>query len=364
MKHLKLVFLWCSVFQANLYAQVDTVKERSIQISAFVDSYYTYDFSRPSNNLLPPFLFNHNRHNEVNLNLGLIRGSWSNDFARVNLGLMAGTYAQYNLAHEQSMLQHVFEANAGIQIVNGLWLDAGILPSFYGLESAISIENPTLTRSIIAENSPYYLSGASLTYEGFDNWTFLVSILNGWQTIVRLPGTDTRAMGTQVQYRFNDILTLNSSLFIGSTSLPQLNERRYFHNLYGSFKITENLAAFATFDIGMAQENDFSSNSGHRNFWNGYAFILRWAFADHFATAGRFEGYNDTEALRLNFETFGIIDGAKLRGYSLNFDYLPIEKVRFSTEGKFYSADKNIFRSDLLSAKNNFIWTTSLAVLF
>jgi hypothetical protein len=45
-----------------------------------------------------------------------------------------------------------------------LWLDAGIFGSHMGFESALSIDNPTLTKSFVAENSPYYWSGAKLTY--------------------------------------------------------------------------------------------------------------------------------------------------------------------------------------------------------
>lgn len=353
-------FFYCT----DLYAIQDTVSEKSIQFSAFVDTYFAYDFHRPANNLLPPFLFNHNRHNEFNLNLGFIRGSWRNDLARVNLALMAGTYAQYNLAHEQRMLQHVFEANAGIKLINGLWLDAGVLPSFYGLESAISIENPTLTRSLIAENSPYYLAGASLTYEGLKNWTFLFSVLNGWQTIRRLPGIDERAFGTQVQYRMNDFLTVNSSIFAGRTFMPQIRGNTLFHNIYTRVALTEGLTAFATFDMGLRHEYDVAVNLEDTNFWNGFSFILRWFFADHFAVAGRFEGYNDTSAIRLNFSSLGIAEGANVRGFSLNLDYLPIENVRFSTEGKLYSADRNIFRGRSSLVNTDFIWTSSLAVLF
>jgi hypothetical protein len=58
---------------------------------------------------------------------------------RANLALMAGTYAQDNLAAEQDALKYVNEANIGIKIskTKNLWIDAGIMPSHIGWESAI-----------------------------------------------------------------------------------------------------------------------------------------------------------------------------------------------------------------------------------
>lgn len=83
----------------------------------------------------------------------------------------------------QLLLQHIYESNIGISLnkKNNLWLDAGIFGSHIGFESAISKDCWTLTRSLFAENSPYYLSGTKLTYNPNEHWEFAVIICNGWQ---------------------------------------------------------------------------------------------------------------------------------------------------------------------------------------
>src|SRR5436189_4027015 len=74
--------------------------------SGYIDTYYSYDFGNPDNHTSPAIFYNYNRHNEVNLNLGLLKVNYAKDNVRGNFGLMAGTYAQYNMVAEQALLQN------------------------------------------------------------------------------------------------------------------------------------------------------------------------------------------------------------------------------------------------------------------
>ena len=76
-------------------AQEET-KPSPFSINGYLETYYSYDFNKPENNARPSFVYSHNRHNEVNLNLGFIRGSYDTDNVRANLALMTGTYANAN----------------------------------------------------------------------------------------------------------------------------------------------------------------------------------------------------------------------------------------------------------------------------
>src|SRR5690606_16131956 len=134
--------------------------------SAYGELYYGYDFSRPDDHERPFFVYNHKRHNEVNANLLLVRGTYTDSLVRANLGLMAGTYAQYNLSAEPGWAQFIYEATIGLKLSRrrNLWLDAGIMPSHLGYESVIGADNWTLTRSLAAEGSPYYETGIRLIH--------------------------------------------------------------------------------------------------------------------------------------------------------------------------------------------------------
>ena len=127
----------------------------SLSFLGFTDIFYAYDFNQPQGTSRQPFLYNHNRHNEFNLNLGLVKLGLTQTKYRAHLALQTGTYANDNYAAEPGLLKNIFEANVGLSLnkEDNLWLDAGILHSHIGFESAISTENPTLTRSLLAENS-------------------------------------------------------------------------------------------------------------------------------------------------------------------------------------------------------------------
>ena len=164
-------------------------------------------------------MYSFDRHNEVNLNLGFIKAAYSKERVRGNMALMTGTYANSNLANEPGVFRNIFEANAGYQLSarKNLWVDAGIFSSHIGFESAIGKDCWNLTRSMLADNSPYFESGVKVSYTNGDSRWFLSGLfLNGWQRIAREDGNNTPAFGHQVTFRPNAKLVFNSSSFVGS----------------------------------------------------------------------------------------------------------------------------------------------------
>ena len=198
------VLLLAVFYFSTLSAQMDGGWEESpsLGITGFVDVFYVYDFNRPPGDFRQDFLFNHNRHNEFNLNLGMVGLDLAHAKYRAKFTLQTGTYANDNYAEEPGVLKNIFEAWAGISLnrKNTLWADAGILPSHIGFENAISMYNWTLTRSLSAENSPYFLTGVRVSYTGKKDWYFAGLVINGWQRIQRVSGNSLPSFGTQVAY--------------------------------------------------------------------------------------------------------------------------------------------------------------------
>lgn len=330
----------------HLYAQdsTETVKGK-ITISGYAEAYYSYDFNNPADHLKPGFMYTYNRHNELNLNLGYIKANYNADRVRANIAMMAGTYAQYNLAAEPDLLQHVYEANVGVRIGKDLWVDAGILPSHIGFESAVGKDCYTLTRSMPADNSPYYEAGVKITWSPDEKWTLAALYLNGWQRIQRVDGNQTPAFGTQVTFHPGDKVTLNYSTFIGNDKPDSLRRMRYFNNLYGIFTITDQFSVIAGFDYGLEQREKGGSDM---NQWYSPVVIARYAFTDKLALAGRIEHYNDKHGVIIST---GTGNGFQTTGYSLNLDVTPVSNVLFRIEGKWLNS-------------NNTAVTTSLAFWF
>ena len=295
-------------------------KEKSpLTFSGYLETYYSYDFGNPDNHLRPGFFYSHNKHNELNLNLGFAKVNYAKDIVRANFALMGGTYAEYNLAAEQDAMKHVFEANVGVKISakHNLWIDAGIMPSYIGFESAIGKDCANLTRSILADNSPYYEAGVKIGYTSkSEKWYLAVMYLNGWQRIQKIEGNQTPAFGTQITYKPSGKTTLNWSTYIGNEQ-PDLDRKwRYFNNFYGQFKISDKTNLTAGFDIGSQQS---ANKSDKYDTWFSPVLILQYKPTAKIQLAARGEYYDDEKGVII---ATGTPNGFKTYGFSANFDYL------------------------------------------
>jgi hypothetical protein len=345
-----------------LQAQENVEIKNPLTISGYVEVYSQYDFSNPKNNSRPGYVYSHHRNNEVNLNLGLIKLNYESDRIRTNLALAAGTYMNANYAAEPATLRNIYEANVGVKISekHNLWIDAGVLPSHIGFESAISKDCYTLTRSIGADNSPYFETGAKVSYTTDDGkWMMSGLVLNGWQRIQRIDGNSTPAFGHQLTYRPTDKITLNSSSFIGNDKADSVRQMRYFHNFYGQFQLHDKFTVITGFDIGAEQKEKGSS---HYNTWFTPVLIASYKPHDDFAIALRGEYYQDKKGIIINT---GTKNGFQTFGYSFSVDYVVFSNLVWRTELKRLQSKDAIFadRNDSLE-KDNMIGITSLALRF
>lgn len=257
MKKKLFLFFITTVFPTFVFSQSDSIwnQKPKISYSGFIDTFYSYDFNQPETNSRQHFLFNHNRHNEFNINLALASAKLEHEKYRALIAIQAGTYADDNYSAESDTFKFINEAYAGISLnqQNTLWLDMGIFSSHLGFESALSIDNPTLTRSLVAESSPYFLTGAKLSYQVNSKINVAGIICNGWQRIKRLEGNSLPSFGTQFTYS-NEKILLNYSTFIGTDSPDETRKMRYFNNLYSQFEFRNNFKLITGFDFGFEQK--------------------------------------------------------------------------------------------------------------
>ena len=329
----------------NLHAQNDTLNK--LKLSAYGEVYYSYDFSKPTNHEKANFLYNHKRHNEFNANLLLLKANYQDKYFRANIGFMAGQYAQYNLISEPTWAQFIYEANIGVQLSKkqNLWLDAGILPSHIGFESAISADCWTLTRSILAENSPYYETGIKISYTIKNEKLYLAALcLNGWQRIRKPDDIQLPSFGTQLTFKPNNQLTFNYSTFLGSDKPDTMQAFRHFHNFYLQYEPTGKLGVLAGFDIGMekAIANKYVT-------WYAPVLILKYTHSKKLRIAIRGEYYTDPNQVII---ATGTLHGFQTFGFSSNIDYSLNDKIRIRFEGRMFQSKDNIFSN---SNSNNML---------
>lgn len=355
-----LILLYLTTVTATL-AQDETEKTPSFTFSGYVEPYYVYDFNQPGNNTRPGFIYSYNRHNEFNLNLGYIKGSYIADNVRANLALMAGTYVNANLIAEPGVLKNIFEANAGIRLsrTRNLWVDAGIFSSHIGFESAVGKDCWTLTRSILADNTPYYEAGAKISYATNNGKWFLSGlILNGWQRIQRVDDNSLPSFGTQITFKPAAFITLNSSTFIGTDKSDSARQMRYFHNLYGIFQLSEKVGITVGFDYGIEEKSPETSST---NAWLSPVIIARFNLTDKLALAVRGEYYDDEHGIII---ATGTPNGFKTTGVSVNVDYLIMSNAVWRIEVRNLNSKDEIFEDGDGSSNTDTLVSTSLAISF
>jgi hypothetical protein len=327
----------------------------SIKLSAYAEVYFGYDFARPRNGERPDFLYNHKRHQEFNANLALLRAEHEKDGIRAAVGLMAGNYAQYNLADEPAMLRSVQEASVGFRLSNkhDLWVDAGLFPSHIGFESVIGLECMTLTRSVMAENSPYFQAGAKLTFGASERVRVALLALNGWQRFQRTPGNSRPAFGTQFSYQDANGLQLNWSTFTGSIGPDSVGQWRYFNNLYAKYE-GPNSGMVLGFDLGVQESFD---GDGAPDGWFTVVAQYRQRVVGRWWLFARVEHFLDDAGL--------VIEAGSVQGATLGMDLRINERASWRLEGRLLGdVDKRFTDVDGLPTSFNTAITTAMLVKF
>jgi hypothetical protein len=328
----------------------------------FVDGYYGYDIKHAATNSRPSFLYSHNRQNEFTVNNAVLGMRYDNGQVRGALGLHAGTYVAANYANEDQVFKHIYEAYAGFRPFEKAWLDVGIFGSHIGFESALSKDNWTLTRSLMAENSPYYEAGARFTYEVDPKLTLTALVLNGWQNIRE--NNQKKAVGTQIQWKPTDKLLINSSTFYGNEQPQEVaKRRRYFHNFYVSYAATDRLSVAGVFDVGK-QEQATRGSKAHT--WHTGAAFVRYKLAKKWSATGRAEYYCADHGVIINSISPSATDANfNVKSASLNLDYLPTSNVAFRVEGRVFHSGQDFLTDRNGQPTNNYgNLTSSIALSF
>ena len=339
----------------NFYIYSQEKKEVKISFSGFLETFYSYDFNQPTSEQQHSFLYNYNRQNEFNLNIGLLRAKVEYDNVYSSIAIHSGTYVDDNYANEK--MKYISEAYLGLYLdkTKKQTIEAGIMPSYIGFESATSASNLTLTRSIFAENSPYFMTGVKYNYTPTKKWSFSTLLTNGWQRINKPNKKALPSFGSQIAYKPSDNAILNWSVFIGDEPIGINLRTRYFSNLYYDFKWKNKFRTIAGFDFGLQKKLEGTSYDN----WFSPIVITQYTINSKWQTALRGEYYQDVKNVLIanakEFKTFGT---------SLNFDYLPNSKMKIRTEARYFNSKEAVFLRNETAVRSNFFGTISWSYEF
>jgi hypothetical protein len=331
---------------------------RHVAWGGFIDTYYAWDGGHPGS-IDRPFTTQAARHNEFNINLAHVAVTLSGDRVRGRLALQAGTSVQSNYAGEpsvgtlsgNSLSRHIQEATVGARIATGLWADAGIYFSYIGGEGWISRDNATYTRSLVAEYSPYYLSGARLTWQPRRSpFTFQLHVMNGWQNISET--NSDKAVGGRVDWQVSPALTLSYGNFFGN-ELPD--------SVPASTRAFNQVLAKLSLPAGLVVQGQFDYGKQGGSVWFGWTLTGRKPVTPAVAVAARLEQYSDPDQVIV---VTGTPNPLKTVGGSLGLDVGRTDGLLWRTEVRGLRASAPLFPSGGAAngSRNSLLVVTSMAL--
>jgi hypothetical protein len=333
-----------------------------VTFGGFVDAYYAYDFGRPES-IDRFYTTQPARHNEFNVNLAFLEAKLAHDKVRGRLALQAGTSVQANYFAEPgiglfsggSLSRHVQEAYVGVRLAEGLWVDGGVFYSHIGQESWASRDNPTYSRSFIADYTPYYSSGVKLTWQASPTLTAHLHVVNGWQNISETNGS--KAAGIRLELAASPNLLLGYSNFLGNELPDSVSSHVRFFN-QGFAKATLGKTTWwLTVDYGR-QDTDAVDGAS----WYGGSFIGQVLASPRIAFSARVERYSDPDQIVI---ATGLPDGFETWSGSIGLDAKIADLALWRIELRGFNSDAPVWPDDTgpLKKSGGFV-VTSLGVSF
>ena len=352
---LVLLLLLCLPFRQAVSQSSETDTATKVRFGGFLDAYYAFDFNRPRLHDRA-FTTQAARHNEFNVNLAFIDASLSGPRLRGRVAVQFGTSVQANYASEpdigvvsgSDVSRFLQEAVVGYKLTPHLWIDAGVFLSSFGSENWTSRDNWTYTRSLVAENSPYYESGVKATWQVSKLLSAQVHLINGWQNVSE--NNSDKAIGARVDYAPSTKVNLSYDAFIGNEVPDSANtSTRIWQEGILTLLPGSRIQIRGTVDYGIQHDQSVGSSS-----WWGYSLIGRYTVSRKLNAAIRTEHYADKNQIII---ATNLPYGFRASGWSVNADFEPVPRLLWRLEFReldsrspvFPAAKGNLARRDRMA---------------
>ena len=204
--------------------------------SLMLDLNYSYSFNNPNDNTVVGSTVLA-RNNEVQLSHLLLGGDFVFKNAHARVMLQSGTRAiviprndlspyrgQYKLA---DAYRYLSEAYAGYHFDkwHGINIDAGLFPSYIGLNSYYQTENWEYQASFTSDNTPWFFNGLRVQVFPTNQIKIEAWVINGWQSYGKFnkqPG-----VGANFTYMPNSNIKLLTNDYYGADAALIPNRKRF-----------------------------------------------------------------------------------------------------------------------------------------
>ncbi|HHT9125219.1 MAG TPA: porin [Candidatus Brocadiia bacterium] len=285
---------------------------KSISIGGFVDTYYSYNFNRPSSrgpgrssdagtvfseaNVLRAFDRQDNSFTLSNIELQVVKPSTEESPVGFGFVTLYGEIANFMTFVESHGRVDSFTpggnsftvaqgyATYKAPIGKGLDLKMGKFATWIGAELWESVDNPNYSRSYLYNLAiPFTHTGLAATYPFTDKLTISGFLVNGWDTFV--DNNTAKTLGYQIAYALSDTCSFWLNGAHGAEQPGNSHDVRHFWDFIWVYSPWDKLKFNFNYDHGTEE------NVGN---WHGLAIIAQYFFTDAFDIAVRGEWFKDS----------------------------------------------------------------------
>ncbi len=314
---------------------------KSVEVSGFIDTYYSYNFSRPEDRRgsTPSFVRDSgegtlqgttdfvdvrafdredNSFTLDNVEISVFKPSTEKDPIGFGFTTNYGEIAQrITFVPSDGRVDGAsggddFTVSQGFvtykaPIGKGLDFKFGKFATWIGAELWESVDNPNFSRSLLYQNAiPFTNTGLVVSYPLLDKLTVTGYLVNGWDTFV------DNNTGKTLGYQFNWAIAENMSFIVNGSHGPEQTDLssnyRHFWDLIFAIKPLEKTAINLNFDYGTEEDgamwggvnNDGTPWEGKNGQWWGFAGIVSQDITDAVGLAFRGEYFDDNDGARLD----------------------------------------------------------------
>ena len=327
-----------SVLYLGLYAQNDSTQ--NLSISAYTDVYFANFTDERAPNALQEVTTVSPRDERFGLNIAQIGAHYRSEKVRGNIIIHYGDIAEATWSEEFRAVQ---EANMGIHLANGWWLDAGFFATHIGTESFLPKNNFTSSTAVATYNEPFFQSGARLAYEGSERLDFAFWVVSGYNFFLDV--NDAKSVGIAASYALNDALSLSYTNLFGRESLDGVEPAQYrtYHNLYANWHPADEWYLTLGGDLGTQTNSDLDRPTEMAVMFNALA-TVRYQFLPEYALTARGEIFQDPSGFISGVyptTDFGI-NGLELYGLTLSAEYRPMKQAYLRLESRLLQTSDNL----------------------
>jgi hypothetical protein len=337
-----------------------------------IDGYFAKHFAAPPNGVLVAQTAG-SQNGEFALNVAAVGARLEHQRWAAHVGLWAGTMVdainpdtgQKGYA-SPGVYKHIQIAHVGIK-EGPFRVDVGLMPSHFGNESALTTSNWNYTHGLVADATPYYVSGVRGVYKPSDRLSFTLVAYNGWYALGN--PNPYKSGGYRVEWHPTDTVAVANAAHVGVVGVYR--DLRVFEDLVVTVDATSSLhfAVEAWAAIDKVEKDAIPGVARDDHKFAGAALWTKVDLSSLFFVAGRaeivFDGYGQIVPVPDSVAIGATPMPTQIRAGTLTFGWTPHPNVVAKIEASDRNANHNLWLSaDGAVKRNQVLSVASLAVAY